>query len=80
VKKARVLLWVGARQKERLEELSRNNRMLISGYIQEAIEDLLKKYEEPKLKLVAEKECSGEKEPELTSGAGLKRAEGAGGG
>lgn len=80
MKKVRVSLWVGARQKERLEELSRNKRILISEYIHEAIEDLLNKYEEPKLRLVQDEDDSGEKGTELISGAGLTRAKRAGGG
>ena len=47
MKKVLVSFWVDSGQKERLEDLSRKNRMLISGYVKEAIEDLLEKYGEP---------------------------------
>ena len=79
MKKVRVSLWVDTCQKERLTELSRKERILISEYIQEAIEDLLKKYEEPRLKLVHDGEDSGEKEIELKGDNGLMSAERAGG-
>lgn len=46
MKKVRVFFWMDARQKDRLTELSKKNRVLPSYYLKEAIDDLLKKYEQ----------------------------------
>jgi predicted DNA-binding protein len=46
VKKVRVFFWMDARQKDKLTELSKKNRVLPSYYLKEAIDDLLKKYEQ----------------------------------
>jgi len=35
---------------ERLQELSKRSRIPMAAYMREAVEDLLKKYEEPKKK------------------------------
>lgn len=46
MKKVRVFFWMDTRQKEKLTELSKRNRVLPSYYLKEAIDDLLKKYEQ----------------------------------
>ena len=45
MKKVRVFFWIDARQKKRLEDLSRSTRVLVSEYLQEAINDVLTRHE-----------------------------------
>ena len=53
------IFWIDTHQKERLEDLSRTKRVLLSEYVQEAIEDLLEKHEEPKQGLAQEMTGAG---------------------
>ncbi len=46
MKKVRVYFWIEDNQNERLANLSRKTRVLLSDYVQEAINDLLDRHEE----------------------------------
>ena len=59
MKKSRVFFWIDIQQKERLEDLSRKTRVLLSEYVKEAIEDLLEKHEEQSVGPVQERTEEG---------------------
>lgn len=68
MKKVRVFFWMDARQKEKLTELSKKNRVLPSYYLKEAIDDLLKKYEQ--MGMEEEQSCGEDDAFKLKAGGG----------
>jgi predicted DNA-binding protein len=49
-RQAQASIYLSAETLERLQQLSKRSRIPMATYLREAVEDLLKKYEEPKKK------------------------------
>jgi predicted DNA-binding protein len=50
-RQAQASIYLPAETLERLQQLSKRSRVSMASYLREAVEDLLKKYEEPKKKI-----------------------------
>ena len=79
MKKTRVFFWINAHQKERLEDLSRRNRVLLSDYLHEAIEDLLSRHEGTTQENVEKEDTDTPKAGCQNSDGGLKQVGAIGG-
>jgi predicted DNA-binding protein len=49
-RQAQTSIYLPVETLERLQQLSKSSRIPMAAYLREAVEDLLKKHEEPKLK------------------------------